>query len=354
MKHIHKFRRVHIASFLALVTLVTGLVLNAPTARAADAGVVYHGGPVVAGDMKVYVIFWEPPGSFVSTGYHRLLKRFFKDVGDASLYEINEQYADTLGHAPTGAVLADAFVDTSPYPSAPFILDSDIRREVVHAMNVNGWTPGIDHAFFVFTALNTLICSPFGTCSAPASSLCAYHFGFGTVGGPVLYAAMPYAGTSLADCYGLAASPNRDIDADAEINLASHEQMEIATDPEATGWFGPGGIFDEIGDKCAGLRATQCRGRRCGLQGTCLHRAGRVGQHRFGLRAHGSLGKVLARQQRQLLSRRRVDGRVVERARMSLRRLSSSRSMRCVVGGSSGSWPADTGEDGCDDPVAQG
>ena len=254
VKHIHKLGRpVHIASFLALVTLVTGLVLNAPTAHAADAGVVYHGGPVVAGDMKVYVIFWEPPGSFVSTGYHRLLKRYFKDVGDSGLYEINEQYADTSGHAPTGAVLADAFVDASPYPSAPFILDSDIRREVVHAMNVNGWKPGIGHVFFVFTALNSIICSPFGTCSAPASSLCAYHFGFGTVGGPVLYAAMPYAGNSLAGCYGLADSPNRDIDADAEINLASHEQMEIATDPEATGWFGPGGIFDEIGDKCAGV-----------------------------------------------------------------------------------------------------
>ena len=70
-------------------------------------GLVYHGGPVVAGDMKVYAIFWEPPGSFVSTGYHRLLKRFFKDVG-SGLYEINEQYPDTSGHALTGAVLADA------------------------------------------------------------------------------------------------------------------------------------------------------------------------------------------------------------------------------------------------------
>ena len=89
VKHIHKSRRpVHIASFLAFVTLVTGLMLNAPTARAADAGVVYHGGPVVAGEMKVYVTFWEPPGSFVSTGYHRLLKRFFKDVGGSGLYEM--------------------------------------------------------------------------------------------------------------------------------------------------------------------------------------------------------------------------------------------------------------------------
>jgi hypothetical protein len=65
---------------------------------------------------------------------------------------------------------------------------------------------------------------------------------------------MPYAGNFLPGCYGLSGSPNHDIDADAEINLTSHEQMELATDPEASGWFGPAGIFnDEIGDKCAGV-----------------------------------------------------------------------------------------------------
>jgi hypothetical protein len=29
--------------------------------------------------------------------------------------------------------------------------------------------------------------------------------------------------------------------------------MEAATDPEASGWFGPGGLTDEIGDKCGGV-----------------------------------------------------------------------------------------------------
>ena len=64
---------------------------------------------------------------------------------------------------------------------------------------------------------------------------------------------MPYAGNSLAQCYGLSVSPNRDVTADAEINLTSHEQMESATDPEASGWFGPGGLTYEIADKCLGV-----------------------------------------------------------------------------------------------------
>ena len=41
---------------------------------------------------------------------------------------------------------------------------------------------------------------------------------------------------------------------DAAINLTSHEQMELATDPEATGWFDTTGLATgEIGDKCAGV-----------------------------------------------------------------------------------------------------
>ncbi|HEX6552201.1 MAG TPA: hypothetical protein VF026_05520, partial [Ktedonobacteraceae bacterium] len=68
-----------------------------------------------------------------------------------------------------------------------------------------------------------------------------------------LYAALPYAGNDLTQCYGLSSSPNHDAAADSEISITSHEQMEAATDPEASGWFGPGGLGDEIGDKCAGV-----------------------------------------------------------------------------------------------------
>jgi hypothetical protein len=117
-------------------------------------------------------------------------------------------------------------------------------------MSIKGWTPGITHAFFVYTASGESICMPFGFCTAPFSHSCAYHFGFPTPGGPVLYAAMPYAANS-PDCSGLSRSPNHDVAADAEVNVTSHEQMELATDPEASGWFGQGGLLDEIGDKCA-------------------------------------------------------------------------------------------------------
>jgi hypothetical protein len=226
---------------------------RAPTSVTAS-NVLYHGGLVMAGTMKVYAIFWEPSGSFVSAKYNRLLKRYFRDVGGSGLYANNKQYTDASGQAPAGAELAGTFVDSSPYPSTPLLQDSDIRNEVTHAMSVKGWKPGITHLFFVYTALNESICVAFlGSCSPPFGSMCGYHFGFGTPDGPVLYAGLPYAGNSLTRCYGLSVSPNRDVAADAEVNVTSHEQMEAATDPEASGWFGPGGLTDEIGDKCTGV-----------------------------------------------------------------------------------------------------
>ena len=257
------------------VTVIAGLFMSPSSARAASgkalgpasgasqalesapgsvttSNVLYHGGPVMAGEMQVYAIFWEPAGSFVSSKFNMLIKRYFRDVGDSGLYANNGQYTDSSGQAPSGAELAGTFVDSSPYPSTPVLQDSDIRNEVLHAMSVEGWTPGITHLFFVYTALNESICSLFG-CSPPFGSMCGYHFGFGTPAGPVLYAGMPYAGNSLARCYGLSVSPNRDVAADAEVNVTSHEQMEAATDPEASGWFGPGGLTDEIGDKCVGV-----------------------------------------------------------------------------------------------------
>jgi len=247
-------------SALAL-TLVAGLLMNPSSVRAAStsggpttSNLIYHGGPVMAGEMQAYAIFWEPRGSFVSATYNKLLKRYFRDIGNSRLYENNEQYTGTGGQAPTGAELAGTFVDTSPYPSSPILQDSAIRNEVIHVMSVQGWKPGITHLFLVYTALHEIICnSLLRICSAPVGSSCGYHFGFGTPAGVVLYAALPYAGNALAHCYGLSGSPNHNAAADAEINITSHEQIEAATDPAGSGWFGPGGFSDEIGDKCAGV-----------------------------------------------------------------------------------------------------
>jgi hypothetical protein len=63
---------------------------------------------------------------------------------------------------------------------------------------------------------------------------------------------MPYAGTDLAGCGSEPAglpTPNGDADADAEINVISHEQIETVNDPQLNAWYDAAGY--EIADKCA-------------------------------------------------------------------------------------------------------
>src|SRR5437763_1648316 len=50
---------------------------------------IYHKGTVMVGSVQVYEIFWEPTGSSVDSSYHNLLGRYFKDVGNSTLYQNN-------------------------------------------------------------------------------------------------------------------------------------------------------------------------------------------------------------------------------------------------------------------------
>lgn len=217
---------------------------NVPRAGSASGNVVYNGGPVMAGTMNVYAIFWEPANN-VSANYNTLIKRYFNDVGGSPLYNNNNQYKQTGGTFPSNAVLAASWVDTGAYPVVnPFLLDSDIQNEVTHAQIVNGWLPGIDNIFFVFTGSNENICIDNTQAQCATNTFCAYHASFGNT----IYATMPYAASFNCNP---GSSPNND-EADQTINVTSHEQMEAATDPLGNAWIdytNPNG--GEIGDLCA-------------------------------------------------------------------------------------------------------
>jgi hypothetical protein len=220
----------------------------------------YQGGPVMAGTANVYAIFWEPTSN-VSANYNSLIQRYFNDVGSSLLYQIASQYTQTGGTFPSNAVLAGTWVDTQAYPETP-LLDSDIQNEVTRAQSAKSWTSSIDNIFFVFTEKDEGLCydSAHTQCtpniSVPSGGVqfCAYHSYFGA-SNDTIYAAMPYAAspTFNSGC-DTGTHPNGD-DADATINVTSHEQMEAATDPELNAWYNNDSSSqvyqEEIGDLCA-------------------------------------------------------------------------------------------------------
>ena len=230
---------------------------------AAGTNLTYHGGRVMAKQEVSYAIFWEPATlqngqpATVSATYNSLLTRYFGDVGGKGLYGNNTQYyeknATLQRNIANKSSFGGSWVDTSAYPASDCtdsvtpgncIQDKDIRAEVTKAMTTNGWTGGLTHMFFVFTAKGEGSCS--GS-SCAFTTFCAYHGSF-TSSGTVVYANMPYTGTLLGGC-GVGTSPNGDIDADSTINVTSHEQMEAVTDPSLNAWYDSTGA--ENGDKCA-------------------------------------------------------------------------------------------------------
>ena len=230
---------------------------QAKLARSNTSNLSYHNGPVMLTN-TVYAIFLEPGGYTVSTNYDSLINQYFTDVVAANGSTSNVYFSDTQyynsasTHIAYNSSLGGFWVDTGPLPTSgctdkytPVCLsDAQIQAEVQKAMTKNGWTADPSHLFFVFTAKNIGSC--YGS-SCAFSQYCAYHSSFSTSAGTILYANMPYAMTVPAACSS-GQSPNGD-DADATINVTSHEHNEAITDPQGSAWYDRSGY--ENGDKCA-------------------------------------------------------------------------------------------------------
>lgn len=216
---------------------------------------VYNGGPVENAGSTNYAIFWEPTltasVNSVSPQYNSLITRFLSDIGGTPLYGVTSQYYQVSGGATqyvaNSSSFGGSYLDTSTYPG-PALTDAEIQAEVTKVMAIKGWTGGVGHEFFVFTAKGEISCAGVECSNAV---FCAYHSSFASGGQEVLYANQPYTGTTPAGCT-TPSSPNGDLDADSTINVVSHELAETVTDPSVGNsnyaWLDPTG--QEIGDKC--------------------------------------------------------------------------------------------------------
>ncbi len=227
----------------------------------------WHGGPVMHTN-KVYAIYWVPPSPFVSVSpnYKSLIDRYFADVAAASgsssnVYASDTQYSDGGGNILYSAATPDTFagsvLDTNPLPpdgcldffTDYCLSDAQLQAEIQNVAAANGWTPSPTTIFVLMTGDDIGSCIDDGSSGVCAFEYyCAYHSNLGTGPNELIYANIPYAdflGGAFCDA---GEHPNGD-DADASINLISHEHNEAITDPNADAWYDSTGA--ENGDKCA-------------------------------------------------------------------------------------------------------
>ena len=244
---------------------------------AAAGNMTWHGGPVMH-STNVYSIYWAPAGHGYQTGYGSTIDKYFRDVATDSgkltnVYAVMSQYSDGAGAALYASTFTTSLTDTNPYPAngctdAPYtsvcITDGQLQDELQSFIAANGLPTGMSTAYFVFLPVGVGTCFDSTSSECSYQQFCAYHGWIGNgAPGTILYANMPYADqpSAGAKC-DIESSPNGS-DADATINVTSHEHNEMMTDPLGNAWYDSGGY--EVADKCAwifgaNLGATQYGG----------------------------------------------------------------------------------------------
>ncbi len=219
----------------------------------------YHNGPVEHTN-TVYAIYWVPSGYTVSANYRSLIDGFFTNVAAASgatsnVYYSDTQYYDNSGHIAYSSHFAGSVLDTHALPASgctdsgtsACLTDAQLQSEITRVRTANGWPSNPTTEYFMLTAKGIGSCTDSSSSECSFSYYCAYHSWFGSGSTVTLYANMPYADTNPSAC-DAESHPNGD-DADATINVTSHEHNETITDEEGSAWYDIQG--NENGDKCA-------------------------------------------------------------------------------------------------------
>ena len=201
----------------------------------------YYGGPVMAGNVNVYAIFWFPGENPDMKTYMGAITHYYQDVSGNRLYNMLSEYSSKNG-TPSKTTLADTYVDTKDtYPAR--ITHADIINEVKTAIAFNNWpVGGYDNYFPVYTLPSA---------NTDPSMGGAAHLSFGPQDNPTIYGYVFYCSSGTTNC-GVPTHPNdpSGYATDGAINDSAHEQFEAATDPGnimAAGW-----TDGEIGDVCTG------------------------------------------------------------------------------------------------------
>lgn len=207
---------------------------------------VYHGGPIMAGPVNLYVVYY---GNF-SAKQHSILDTFLEHVGGSPAFNVTTEYYDSQGQFIANALNYSAASNSyDDSYSRGTTLSGNFVIEILHAAVAGGHLPADPGGIYILTV------SPDVT--LPDNVWCAYHaYAPGIVdGAEVTYAIAADPSVSILDqCSGNLAiyhdkvSPNFDIGMDSVADSLMHELAETVSDPYINAWFTFTG--EEMADVC--------------------------------------------------------------------------------------------------------
>jgi hypothetical protein len=296
------WRRVALAGFVFI------LMAQASTRVEAASNLLFGGGPVMVNPVRVFIVYWLPPGVVLDTSvsngvgnFETTLQSFVVDLAGGNLLSgsdylnIVTQYPGTCGgqscvlnNKQGAVVLGGTWVDNQnayphPQPNSPSgtqsnpLQDSDIQNEITTAISNQKWTIDANSIVFVVTGVfqgATQPAKPVEECTnngvnctfkGSPNGICAYHYFFPSGGANIIYSYLSDANFNVGGCQeglnaGVDTGAHNQLASDQEVSLMSHELFESITDPLSNAWVNSTKVNNittnnEIGDLCNQLPA---------------------------------------------------------------------------------------------------
>lgn len=215
--------------------------------RTAGNGIFYHGGPVMAGTVNLYFIWY---GNFVkgtaasdSSETQTLLTTLFGagGLGGSPWARINSTYASSAQTVTGGFSLARSSEDY--YSRGRSLGDSSVASIVANAIATRALPRDGNGLYFVLTSSDVNEASGF------CKRYCGWHSHANISGADLKIAFVGNPDRCPSACEEQWISPNGDSGADAMASVMAHEVVEATNDPGLNAWYDASG--EESADKCA-------------------------------------------------------------------------------------------------------
>ena len=268
--------RILFASILSLVVLaVTGSPQHVSSSPKTDSRILYHDGPVMQGTSNIYLIWY---GNWTGNTTQSILTDLASNLGSSPYFQINTNYPDLSGSAPSGGLIyAGAVYDAYSHGSSLTV--ANLQQVVADQMNSGGLPLDTAGIYIVIGSADVTDIRPDGSMYCTPGSP-PYH-GLGAFSGT--YFKYAYLG-SAARCPTSMGSqfigpggvwlptPNDNFAADAMASAFARILNVTVTNPVGRDWP-TGGWYDRYGlensDKCAGrfgTTFTSANGARANIQ----------------------------------------------------------------------------------------
>lgn len=204
--------------------------------------ITFHGGQVMTGATKLYLIWYGPWGSAAQRRRRALVTEFVRSL-DSPWWAISGGYTNAagqaVGHAP---VLAGEVTDSGSVGTSR-LTDPQIQRVVQRALALKVLPLDANAIYMVATSSAV-------TKVGFLTQYCGWHSWFrnGAVQVKFSFVGDP-TGPLLQNCSPQSQSPNGDVGGDAMASTIAHELTETVTDPTMRGWRTARG--EENADRCA-------------------------------------------------------------------------------------------------------